>query len=399
MGYIEKYHEKKIFEYHSLFQQNQHLEKAEYDAADGVTQFRLMRGDIKYKNHKAYTKQQALAGSVYRWIIERDDFINETANGFPCFYAEIIKHFNYKYSPNEEVIGWLFTSLIATNNRFLKREINSNANLEEGQRFNYRFEDGNNILKALLHDLRVAEYTYVWKPFGETAIQEIRSLDSDHFLFAPYDSTLYPDSKFIDLAIGKAIRFFDLMVCQAIYKKHGYHMWLPYYYHFANALTKRTSGLKFEIDDWGRDYPLNFLFLLYRMVSNMYDWFHAMEDALSAGHRITISKTMSGVLLEIASSNSIGEKWKVNQFGMMIRIYCEISTAPLKEGHVEESKAVNESIVKSIEDVFIKPGYGSGEQIEKYHDVLKAAWGEFDRVPYEETTALDNLQSNVFDKI
>jgi hypothetical protein len=388
-----------VFEYNSLFQQNQNLEEKEYDSADGATQFQLMRGDVKYKNQIAYAKQQALAGSVYRWVIERDDFINETANGFPYFYSEIIKHFNYKYPSNEEVVGWFFTSLVAANNRFLKREINSNVNLEEGQRYNYRFEEGNHILKALLFDLRVAEHTYVWKPFGETAIQEIRSLESGHFLFTSYDSTLYPDSKFLDLAIGKSIRFFDLMVCQAIYKKHGYHMWLPYYYHFAHALIKKTSGLKFDTNDWSGDYPLNFLFLLYRMVSNMYDWFHAMEDALYARHRTTISKTMSGVLLEIASSDSIGEKWKVNQFGLMIRIYCEISTAPLKEGHAEESKVINESIVKSIEDVFIKPGYGSAEQIQKYHDVLKAAWDKFDRVPYEETTALDNLQSNVFDKL
>lgn len=402
MGYIEKYHEKRIFKYHAVFQKNQRLEEKEYNEADHFTQFRLMRGDIYYKNQIKYSNQETLAGVVYRWIIERDDFINATANEFPYFYANIFKHFDYKYSPNEEVVYWFFSSLLAHNNQFLKRELKSNVNLQEGERHNYRIEDDNEILKSILLNIKVAENTYVWKPFGESSIQELNALDYDHFLFEPYDSNFFTDSKFFDLTIGKSIRFFDIMVCRAIYKKHGFHMWLPYYYHFANIILERAdeNGFYGEVENWKTDYPLNFLFLVYRMTSNIFEWYQAMADALYAGHTITISKTMSGILFEIANSNSIGEPWKIGRFDLFIKIYCEISTAPVKEGHQEQSENVKNAIKKSIEDAMIRPGYGSNaEKIEQYHTILKLAWQDFDRVPYEQTTALGQLQANVFNKI
>lgn len=399
MGYIEKYHEKSILEYHSISQKNETLRKKEYDAADTIGQIRLMRGRRKYKNQTSYTRQQILAANVYHQIIERDDFVSETSNGFPYFYSEIVKCFNYKSISNEESVGWYMTSLISQNNRPLRRELTSNENAEDGQPYNYRLENGNQILRSLLLDLKVAESTFVWKPFGETAIREIRSLKSNHFLFSSYESELYPESKFFELSVFKSVRFFDIMIRRTIYKKHDYHMWLPYYYHIANAIVKRTSDENFDVEDWGRDYPLNFLFVLYRMLSNLHDWYHAMQDALSAGHTNTISKTMSGILLEIANSVSIDDKWKVNQFDLMIRIYCEVSTEPSKAGREAESEATTKSIVESIEKVMINPEYAAKGQTKNYHAMLKVAWQRFDRIPYEETTALDNLENNVFAKI
>lgn len=401
MGYIEKYHEKNIYQYHAVFAKNQHLEDAEYEKAGEHRRWQLMRGDVEYKNNAPYSRQEKLAGSVYRSIIERDDFIKATANEFPYFYSEIIKHFTYKYSPNEAVIDSFFTTLLENNNPFLKRELKSNVNLEEGERNNYRLEEDNLILKSVLLDLRVAEHTFVWRPFGEVAIQETTSFPEEHFLFQLYESNIHTDSKFLDLAMGKSIHFFDLMVCQVIYKKYPYHMWLPYYYHFTKAILQNAPFKEdYAIEDWNRDYPVNFLYLIYRMTANIYDWYHAMEDALSSGQRITISKTMSGILLEIANSESIGELWKINQFNLFIKIYCEVSTSPRKEGHVQESEEVVASIAQSIEDVMINPAYGRDEEKNEYHRILKLAWGQsFDRVPYEETTVLDVLREKVFDLI
>jgi hypothetical protein len=400
MGYIEKYHEEKIFEFHSVFQKNQHLEMDEYDKADDDTKFDLMRGDVEYKNKIRYSNQQALAGNVYRSIIERDDYIEATANEFPYFYSEILKYFNYKYSPNEEVVGSFFTTLLKKNNKFLKRELQSNSNLKEGQRYNYRYEEDNHLLKAMFEDIRVAEYTFVWKPFGETAIQEIAAFGEDHFLFDLYNSDVHTDSKFLDLSIVKSVRFFDIMVRQAIYKKRGFHMWLPYYYHFVKDILEVSPDQgEFGIDDWRGDYPTNYLYLIYRMTSNIYDWYHAMDDALYAGIRDTISKTMSGILLQIANSNSMGEPWAITQFELFIKIYCEVSTSPLNEEHEVQSEEIKRSIAESIERVMIRPAYGIDQEMLEYRRILKLAWGRFDRVPYEQTTVLDILQTNVFDKL
>lgn len=402
MGYIEKYHEKSIVKYHEVFQKNQHLEHAEYEKADSVTQFRLMRGDVDYKNTVSYSRQRRLAGRVYRYIIEREDFINATANEFPYFYAQIVKHFNYKYSPNEETVNWIFSTLLNSNNKFLTSELKSNVNLQDGQRENYRFESDNELLKSLLQDIKVAKCTSAWMPFGEVAVHEIASLERDHYIFELHDSDRYSDSKLFDLAIVKSIRFFDIMVRQAIYQKAGWHMWLPYYYHFVDALLKRTPHLD-EFDDngeeWRGDYPTNYHWVIYKMTSNIYDWYHAMEDALYSGIRETISKTMSGILLRIANSESVGQYWQIAQFKLFIKIYCEISTAPLKDGHHEKSREIKKEIADAIEKVMIRPGYGSETEMEEYWRVLKMAWREFDRVPYERLTVLDTLQTNVFDKL
>jgi hypothetical protein len=400
MGYIEKYHEKMVFQYHAVFKKNQHLQEVEYEKADSVTQFRLMRGDANYRNRVSYSRQEKLAGSVYRWIIERDDFIDATANEFPYFYSEIYKYFNYTYSPNEETINSFFTTLLGNNNKFLKRELSSNVNSKEGERYNYRFEEDNLLLKSVFEDLKVAETTYVWKPFGEVAIQEIGSLEEDHFLFQLRNSDIHTDLKFLDLSIGKSIRFFDIMVRQAIYKKHGYHMWLPYYYHFVHDILEVTPHQeKFGIDDWRGDYPTNYLYLIYRITSNIYDWYHAMEDALYDGIGDTISKTMSGILLEISNSDSVGKDWSINQFKLFIKIYCEVSTAPLKEKNEEASKEINKPIAESIEKVMLRPAYGNDDEMKEYWRILKLAWSKFDRVPYEQLTVLNILQVNVFDKL
>lgn len=82
MGYIEKYHEKKVYDYHIVFEKNQHLEDVEYEKADEHTKWQLMRGDVEYKNNASYSRQEKLAGSVYHSIIERDDFIKATATEF-----------------------------------------------------------------------------------------------------------------------------------------------------------------------------------------------------------------------------------------------------------------------------------------------------------------------------
>ena len=190
------------------------------------------------------------------------------------------------------------------------------------------------------------------------------------------------------------------MVRQAIYKKNKWHMWLFYYYHFTEVILKQVPERNDSksIENWGNDWPTNYLKLIYRMTSNIWCWYDAMADAPYAGLTKSISKCMSGILLEIANSNSIGNEWKTNQFKLYIKIYCHISAEPLKEGKEEESSAVKKQILESLEEVMIKPSY-IGETTQ-YHRLLKDVWtNKFDKSEYDGLAVLSSLQINVFDKI
>ena len=183
INYIEKYHQKEIHSFHRTLERNESFNHKEYENADAKKKAELLyqinHGGIKSKYH--YSRQALLGSRIYHEIVIREDFIRETANKSPYFYSEIIKYFTYKNSSNQEFVMIYLLSLIKENNTFLRRELDTNNNIEDKTRCNYRMEEKNYILKSLLLDIKVAENTHAWHPFGEYGIEEVATKDYNQF--------------------------------------------------------------------------------------------------------------------------------------------------------------------------------------------------------------------------
>ncbi|ACQ97862.1 hypothetical protein GBP346_A0941 [Burkholderia pseudomallei MSHR346] len=154
-------------------------------------------------------------------------------------------------------------------------EIKNNQNYARGHR--YDLPESNRLLRYLFADAKNAEALGVWQPVGETVIAE---LDRRHRTA----TDLYNDSVMDYRERGQwkcpvfvGIRFFDIMVSEAIAQNIRWHMWLYYFPHFVDGICRNYAPDEQRVD-LDSEFPTVYSFLLYEIVSTLRHWIAEVRD-------------------------------------------------------------------------------------------------------------------------
>lgn len=196
------------------------------------------------------------------------------SSGFLAYLVEIHPTIPVKLtsSPSflrmDEFTDNFFKNLIANKHSQLYRELKDNQHFMQST--GYRIETENFILDYYFSNPENAIKANIWKPIGDYVCDFIKKQKGkDNFYNSYCESFSYTEEPW-ECPIFVGIKFFDVMVKSAIYKKVDDHMWLMYYQYFLEEILKNIDRSQNSLD-W-QEFPLKFDYLIYNMVSNCSDW-------------------------------------------------------------------------------------------------------------------------------
>jgi hypothetical protein len=228
--------------------------------------------------------EQQWATEIFRGTLLNPEYIRVLEKVRPYFGLKVLSLDIYeRYDFSDEY----FRQLIADRTSILYWEIKNNQN-QSGHR--YYIPEANRLLWHIFHDAHVAEKLGVWQPIGEQMIAELDRLhlntDEDRYN-DPLGEYRERDQWKCPLYIG--IRFFDIMVSEALGQNIQWHMWLYYFTHITEGIC-RNYHLDPQKADPDAEFPTPYSFLLYEMISTLRNWIRQVQD-LPAGQENAVLET------------------------------------------------------------------------------------------------------------
>jgi hypothetical protein len=224
---------------------------------------------------------------------------------------------------------------------------------------------------------------------GESAIQSLKTdVSQSNFLCKPYDFDL--EEHFWHQKIYIAIMYFKYMVNETIHNS-GHVIWSPYF----NSFTEELINLIPERDD-----NTTILFahhLITEQNSIMESWLDLAKE-LNVEHRIIDTvKCLGKNIISIceADRRKISEQFAKEQIKSIVHYYFALSNRP------NNNENAVQRILEWIEKILVNPKNSNDvnpirESV--YQDYLLDVWGNFDKLPYQDSGLIGRFKENVITK-
>jgi hypothetical protein len=326
---------------------------------------RYHRADLisHLKNPELNNSRITLANNFYWEILSRDDFIQNTANSRPYVYADLVACCIERNYLNQEFVQDYLSALLYAENAFLYREIATITNRAENN-FSYKIPEQNRIVLSMLQDLRVAYNNEIWKAFGNIALSELER-EAELNAFSSFNDAHKGVDSLPKGVSYYSIRFFDIMIREAILKKETNHYWLYYYNYFAGHMINGVNmNMKPEIKK-DAEFPTHYHYLLYLIVENLRDWikYETRENNYLKPSSI---ECLFQIMTKIAEASNLGDKFITDMFKRCMDTYYENYndevTREMIANHWTHPKTV--------------------DSIKTYNSVTVKAWEAYDKAPY-----------------
>lgn len=216
---------------------------------------------------------QQLVEEIFRDTLLRPECVRALAQLKPYIALKVFAlRIQERYEFSEEYLR----QLMADRASILYWEVEHNQNLSARHR--YELPDANRLLQYLFRNARNAEDLGVWRPVGEYMLAELDQLrdreDED-----PYNGPVgeYRDRTQWKCPLYAGIRFFDIMVSEAIDQDISWHMWL-HYFNYATERICRNYRLNPRSTDPTDEFPSPYSVLLYEIVATLRNWIEKVRE-------------------------------------------------------------------------------------------------------------------------
>jgi len=328
---------------------------------------KLYVGIVQFIFPNSWFNRRAYGISVLHGIINDPAFIVLASNQRPYLFAEIFAHFKEVKRDGfpDELINSYLSELVQHKNFWLKKELKQSQDNDFGQP--EWFHDENRILSSLLLDLSVADVNEIWRPFGETAVNEIEEERTKG-----YDSKMFQefrDVQFLwDYKVYFSIQFFKILIIEAIINKYlKSHFWLYYYRSITDAIL--TTFKKFPPDDF-EDVETVYHSFINLMVDNLLLWLRISNNKEDGSFYINTLDCLGSLLLSICNSPYYSTEKKIGYIDRLFNLYCHL-----------ERNSETENLRSKIGDKIVKPSILIKEW-DFYYECVATAWKKFDKIPH-----------------
>ena len=237
----------------------------------------------------AREREQQAAAETARGIFLAQPFVASLARSRPYLGLTILDLWSSKFEQTE-FLGLYMNELLSYRTSVFYAELANNQNMSSNNR--YVLASGNRLLRFFLADARVAYTMNVYKPVGDFALRELdqlaRNPGNDPYNQAPEDD--FDSRARWQSPVFAAIRFFDIMVVEALFQGIEWHMWLYYVPHMVERMVrnyKPSDPLVSEEKDW----PVKYNFLIYEALSVLRDWIKAVEHVPASQRNVVLDNT------------------------------------------------------------------------------------------------------------
>lgn len=211
----------------------------------------------------------------------------------------------------DDVWSVIGTQLISDKTSKLHKEL---SELEKGQ---------TKILDFLFEDVNKCVQWLVWKPIGNYVIHHLKvqsRKDVDEYnLYEEYDERMKSS------VLYSGIKFFEIMIDQALKQNIPDHMWLMYLDFWVKRILHNISYENHENAEFSNMYE----YYLYLIIKCLRDWIkYAKKDESTPENKHIIEysiKTIVDVMEKISSCQEVRSSFKNNVREMMIENYFELA--------------------------------------------------------------------------
>lgn len=286
-----------------------------------------------------HDEKSQIAQECARSVLLSRQFIETVVRTKPYLGLGVIDLWNDGFY-SSRFIDLYLTELLRNPGSILYVELANNQNLIGRNR--YQIPQSNRLIYYLLSDASVAEKLGVYKPMGDFSLSELDRLGRDHSE-DPYNLAM--DNDFSEKEAWRSpifitIRFFDIMVMEALFQGIEWHMWL---YYFPRIVEKMVRNFKIvdPLTDPYAEWPTRYSFLIYEIFSALRNWVESVEDvpgdqgnvrlgSMRADHENgNIPKSSILALGEcvrpVLESNELGEDFQDYLMDIAFRLYFELS--------------------------------------------------------------------------
>ncbi len=225
--------------------------------------------DENYTN--IFDSNNYLRTHVERILLD-SDFVEQLIKFRPYFGLILIKDENIDNHFKKKFIDQYLKALLNDNGSILYKEIINNQNLSDSNYHRYRILKTNRLIYTLFSNINLSVRLNVWRPIGEEVINILdKQYKMERDVYNEYQEnfTIYSEEIFRD-PIFVAIRFFDIMVREAIYQKAERYMGLYYYSHFVERICRNYKLNEYSQPD--KEFPNSYSYLLYEIISSLRNW-------------------------------------------------------------------------------------------------------------------------------
>lgn len=213
-----------------------------------------------------------LANGVLRRLLLSESFVKHQAAARPFFGTEVL---DSGIRNPWDFLEIYMESLLEDPTSVLYFEIRENQNLRgAGRRF--ELNPSNRLICYFLEDPRVAKELRVYKPLGDYALAYLdrrRRLDRDSYN-EPLD--LYHEVGRWKCPIHTVVKFFHIMIPEALHRGITWHMWVFYMPYIVERILKNLSPT--PAVDLTREWPTPYHCLLYEITSAVCSWIECTTE-------------------------------------------------------------------------------------------------------------------------
>lgn len=173
--------------------------------------------------------------NVFRILLTNEVFTYKLVNTNPNLGLKIIKS-SLDENLLIDFVEYYLKNMIMNPKSILSREIKNNQNKPHGI---YEIKKENEILYTLLYNISLADKLNIWKPIGEGIIEYLQSQQKNE---TDIENKMneYQDFRW-ESPVFNGIRFFDIMITQALVNNTKYHMWLFYFTDFTKNILENME--------------------------------------------------------------------------------------------------------------------------------------------------------------
>jgi hypothetical protein len=215
------------------------------------------------------------AREIVRGIFLSPKFLTALAFTRPYLGLEIIK-FSINSFERSDFVDLFVKELLRDPHSVFFREIQNNQNVRAER---YDIEDSNRFLHFFLYDVKAAKELGIYKPIGDyviTYLEDFARRPEDDPYNKPYDNDFEQAGAWRS-PLFVSVRFFDIMVREALFQNIFWHMWL-YYFPLICECVERNYRLDDPLVEAEYEFPTRYAYALYQMFSALRDWIHVLFD-------------------------------------------------------------------------------------------------------------------------
>lgn len=380
---IREYGEESNNELESEEKQYSKKEKVKLFVKKILDEFKHYGGKfIRIFIHEVRDRNQEIARDLLNLLLTNHEFIAKLIEFRPALGIEILEKDFYILNNFADV--YLY-ELIKSNRSILYYEIKNNQNISFPSR--YSLKEDNRIIHSLFKDCKVAQKLQVYGGIGNYIKDYLVNLKKQEFDPYNYGYENFDDTKW-NSPIFIGIRFFDIMILEAIHQGIRWHMWLFYFRIFTERILKNFKIIP-EVWKEYREWNSKYGYLLYEIVSTLRGWIFVIDEA-GFNYKVELRSDspnyenanvikssiicLTQVLEKIAYKENVPDRFKHYLADIALDLLFELKTSnlevPTRYGNVMLN-CIKEHI------------FSYGRFNRKFYEFVKTSYGRFDKIPYK----------------